>query len=33
MTTLGNCNTDVSDMFAVHNALTGALDAAPEYVG
>jgi hemerythrin-like domain-containing protein len=33
MTTLGNCNTDVSDMYAVHNALTGALDAAPEYVG
>ena len=33
MTTLGNYNTDVSDMYAVHNALTGALDAAPECVG
>jgi len=33
MTTLGNYNTDVSDMYAVHNALTGALDAAPVYVG
>ena len=33
MTTLGNYNTDVSDMYAVHNALTGALDSAPVYVG
>ena len=32
MTTLGNYNTDVSDMYAVHKALTGALDAAPAYV-
>jgi hemerythrin-like domain-containing protein len=32
MTALGNYNTDVSDMFAVHKALTGALDAAPAYV-
>ena len=32
MTTPGNYTTDVSDMFAVHNALTGALDAAPTYV-
>ena len=32
MTTLGTYNTDVSDMYAVHNALTGALDAAPRYV-
>jgi len=32
MTALGNCTTDVSDMYAVHKALTGALDAAPAYV-
>ena len=32
MSTLGNYGTDVSDMHAVHNALTGALDAAPRYV-
>ena len=32
MTTLGNYDTDVSDMYAVHKALTGALDAAPAYV-
>jgi len=32
MTTLGNYNTDVSDMYAIHKALTGALDAAPAYV-
>ena len=32
MTTLGSYNTDVSDMYAVHKALTGALDAAPAYV-
>ena len=32
MTTLGNYNTDVSDMYAVHKALTGALEAAPAYV-
>jgi hemerythrin-like domain-containing protein len=32
MTTLGNYDTDVSDMYAVHNALTNALDAAPAYV-
>ncbi len=32
MTNLGNYNTDVSDMYAVHKALTGALDAAPVYV-
>jgi hemerythrin-like domain-containing protein len=32
MTTLGNYDTDVSDLYAVHEALTGALDAAPEYV-
>jgi hypothetical protein len=32
MTTLGDYNTDVSDMYAVHKALTGALDAAPAYV-
>jgi len=32
MTTLSNYNTDVSDMYAVHKALTGALDAAPAYV-
>ena len=31
-TTLGNYNTDVSDMYAVHKALTGALEAAPAYV-
>jgi hemerythrin-like domain-containing protein len=32
VTDLGNHNTDVSDMVAVHRALTGALDAAPAYV-
>ena len=32
MTTPGNYNTDVSDMYAVHKALIGALDAAPAYV-
>ncbi len=32
MTAPGNYTTDVSDMFAVHKALTGALDAAPTYV-
>jgi hemerythrin-like domain-containing protein len=32
MTTLGDNNTDVSDMYATHKALTGALDAAPAYV-
>jgi hemerythrin-like domain-containing protein len=32
MTTPGNYDTDVSDMFAVHKALTGALEAAPAYV-
>ncbi len=32
MTTLGNCDTDVSEMYAVHKALIGALDAAPAYV-
>jgi len=32
MTTLGNCDTDVSDMYAVHRALLEALDAAPGYV-
>jgi hemerythrin-like domain-containing protein len=32
MTTLGNYNTDVSDMYAIHTALTGALDAAPAYI-
>src|SRR5436190_6120206 len=32
MTTLGNYDTDVSDMYAVHKALTSALDAAPTYV-
>ena len=32
MTTLGCYNTDVSDMYAVHKALTGALDAVPAYV-
>ena len=31
-TTLGTYDTDVSDMYAVHKALLGALDAAPEYV-
>jgi hemerythrin-like domain-containing protein len=33
MATLGNYDTDVSDMYAVHKALTGALDPAPAYVG
>jgi len=32
MTTLGTYNTDVSDMYAVHRALLGALEAAPECV-
>jgi len=32
MSTPGNYNTDVSDMYAVHKALTGALEAAPAYV-
>jgi hemerythrin-like domain-containing protein len=32
MTALGSYNTDVSDMYAVHKALTDALDAAPTYV-
>lgn len=32
MTTLGNYDTDVSDMYAVHRALLEALDAAPDYV-
>lgn len=32
VTPLGNLNTDVSDMLAVHRALTGALEAAPAYV-
>lgn len=32
MTTAGNFDTDTTDMLAVHHALTGALDAAPEYV-
>src|SRR3974390_2016407 len=32
MTTPGNYDTDVSDMYLVHRALTGALDAAPAYV-
>jgi hypothetical protein len=32
MTALGTYDTDVSDMYAVHKALLGALDAAPEYV-
>jgi len=32
MTPVGTYNTDVSDMYAVHKALTGALDAAPAYV-
>jgi hemerythrin-like domain-containing protein len=32
MATPGNYGTDVSDMFAVHKALTGALEAAPAYV-
>ena len=32
MTTPGNYNTDVSDMLAVHRALTSALDAAPAYI-
>ena len=29
MTSPGNCDTDTSDMFAVHRAILGALDAAP----
>jgi hemerythrin-like domain-containing protein len=32
VTTLGNQHTDVSDMYAVHKALLGALDSAPAYV-
>jgi hemerythrin-like domain-containing protein len=32
MTTLDSYSTDVSDMYAVHKALIGALDAAPAYV-
>jgi hemerythrin-like domain-containing protein len=32
MTAPGNYETDVSDMYAVHRALIGALDAAPSYV-
>jgi len=32
MTTPGNYNTDVSDIYAIHRALTGALDAASSYV-
>ncbi|HWS44336.1 MAG TPA: hemerythrin domain-containing protein [Acidimicrobiia bacterium] len=32
MTTPGNYDTDVSDMYAAHRALIGALDAAPAYV-
>jgi hemerythrin-like domain-containing protein len=32
MTTPGGYSTDVSDMYAVHKALLGALDAAPAYV-
>jgi hemerythrin-like domain-containing protein len=31
-TTLGTYDTDVSDMYAVHRALLGALDAAPQYI-
>jgi hypothetical protein len=33
MTSPGKYNTDVSDMLAVHKALTGALEAAPAHVG
>lgn len=33
MVTPGHFNTDTSDMLAVHQALTGALDAAPSLVG
>jgi hemerythrin-like domain-containing protein len=32
MTTLGIYDTDVSDMYAIHKALLGALDTAPVYV-
>jgi len=32
MTTLVTYDTDVSDMYAIHKALLGALDAAPAYV-
>jgi len=32
MTTSGSYDTDVSDMYAIHKALLGALDAAPVYV-
>ena len=32
MPTVGNYDTEVSDMYAVHQALIGALDAAPTYV-
>ncbi|MFI5035490.1 MAG: hemerythrin domain-containing protein [Acidimicrobiales bacterium] len=33
MTSPGNYNTNTSDMFAVHRAILGALDAAPRLVG
>jgi hemerythrin-like domain-containing protein len=32
MTTLGTYHTDVSDMYAVHRALLGALESVPDYV-
>jgi hemerythrin-like domain-containing protein len=32
VTTLGTYDTDVSDMYAVHKAILGALDAAPAYI-
>ena len=32
MTAPGTYDTDVSDMYAVHKALLGGLDAAPKYV-
>ena len=32
MTSLGTYDTDVSDMYAVHRALVGALDSAPERI-
>ena len=32
MTTVGTYHTDVSDMYAVHKALLGALDAVPDYI-
>ena len=31
-TTLGTYDTDVSDMYAIHKALLGGLDAAPRYI-